>query len=80
MALCFGKMRHITSNLDPTQTGLYSHRKGLETGNFGFKYEEEELYYLRSENKVVDQLYSYSSSLMMRLIFKALRCFHDHSL
>ena len=35
----------------PTQTGLYSHRRWLEAGNFGFKVTVEELYYLCSENK-----------------------------
>ena len=40
----------------PTQTGLYSHRRWLEAGNFGFRKYIEELYYPCSENKGADQL------------------------
>ena len=74
MMLIFGSVHEKTNNFGfrpgSTQTGLYSQRRWLETGSFGF-IKVEEFYYPYSKNKGADQICAF--------VFAYADCWFSHA-
>ena len=74
-------MREKTNNLGfrpgPTQTGLYSHRKWLEAGNFGFRKKRDCTIHVAKTKALIS--FAVTAKLICGFVFAYANCCFSHA-